>query len=126
MEGIFCSYYDEEAEQNIPIKPTLDEAVSLFRSFQWENYKEDSSSKLLIFQSHKFDEASLSISSFDEGAWCISAATSKRRRFFGPFFKVNTFGIFIDKTSVEVENILRLFYENSVSEFSALLKSSSE
>ncbi|WP_231758785.1 hypothetical protein [Microbulbifer elongatus] len=126
MNSVYCGYYDEEMDQSIPAKPTLEEAVTLFKRFRWGNTKVESSEKLLIFQSGEIDEASLSISKFDEGAWCVSAATSKRRRFWGPFFKVNTFGVFLDKNSEEVECILRLFYECSTSEFSEFLKSNTE
>jgi len=126
VNSVYCGYYDEEAEQSISARPTMEESVSLFKSFRWSNKKEESSEKLLIFQTGEIDEASLSISKFDEGAWCISAATSKRRRFLGPFFKVNTFGVFVDKNSAEVESILRLFYESSTSEFAEFLKNNTE
>ncbi|WP_043319359.1 hypothetical protein [Microbulbifer sp. HZ11] len=126
MNLVYCGYYDEEAEQNIPAKPTMEEAICLYKSFQWENKEEESSQKLLIFQTGEFNESSLSISKFDEGAWCISASTSRRRRFFGPFFKINTFRVFIDKNVAEVERILRLFYESSTSEFAEFLKSNVE
>ena len=126
MKGVFCGYYDEESDQSIPMEPTLDEAVLLFKTFRWENDREESAPKLLIFQNGDTDEASLSISKVDEDQWCISAAASTRRRFFGPFFKANRFKLFLNKTADEVEDLLRFFYQSSVIDVADLLKNDAE
>ncbi|CAM4269813.1 hypothetical protein [Pseudoalteromonas ostreae] len=124
MKGIYCGYYDEEMEQDVPLQPSLTEAVSFFKSFIWENKSEESSMKVIILQIPDMDDASLQISTLEENKWCISAHVSNRRRFLGPFFKRNTFKIFIDKNELETIEIITSFYQNTLEEFTALLKSS--
>ncbi|UJF21656.1 hypothetical protein [Shewanella sp. OMA3-2] len=123
MDGIFCGYYDEEIDQDVPMQPTLDEALLLFKKFHWENEKTQSAMKVLMLQIP--DDASMHVSCLEKNKWCITANVSNRRRFFGPFFKRDTFHIFIDKNAIETEELIRLFYRNTLSEFTDLLKSSS-
>ncbi|MBY6210603.1 hypothetical protein KUV95_03500 [Microbulbifer agarilyticus] len=126
MKRIFCAYYDEESEQDVPLQPTLNEAVSLFRRFNWENFKEESTLKSLVFQAQTSETSSLSISRVDESNWCVSASASNRRRFLGPFFKQHEFSLFLDKGADEVEELLRIFYQSTVFEFYTYLKSTGE
>lgn len=123
MDGIFCGYFDEEMEHDVPLQPNLAEAISLFKSFDWKNKKLESAMKVLIFQIPDADDASLQISSLENNKWCVSAKVSNRRRFFGPFFKRDIFRIFIDFNKLATENLIRQFYQSSLSEFTALLKS---
>ncbi|MFT4907912.1 MAG: hypothetical protein ACI978_001998 [Oleispira sp.] len=53
MEEIFCSYYDEEMEHDVPLQPNLTEAISFFKNFVWENNNKDSTMKMLIFKRHE-------------------------------------------------------------------------
>ena len=124
MENIFCGYYDEEAEQDVPLQPNISEAITFFKGFIWGNESSESAMKILFFQSLGDNEASLQISCLEKSLWCISTSVSIRRRFLGPFFKRNTFKIFIDKNEDETENIIRLFYDSSPHEFAAFLKNS--
>ncbi|MEL0603448.1 hypothetical protein [Pseudoalteromonas undina] len=124
MENIFCGYYDEEAEQDVPLQPNISEAITFFKGFIWGNESSESAMKILFFQSLGDNEASLQISCLEKKFWCISASASIRRRFLGPFFKRSTFKIFIDKNEDETENIIRLFYDSSPHEFAAFLKNS--
>lgn len=126
MEGIFCGYYDEEMEQDVPLQPTLDEAVLFFKKFHWENQQKASAMKILMFQIPDANEAFMHLSCLEKNKWCISANVSHPRRFLGPFFKRDTFHIFIDKNALETEELIRLFYQNTVSEFTILLKNSAE
>ncbi len=126
MEGIFCGYYDEEMEQDAPSQPNLTEAVAFFRNFVWENKEKESAMKVLTFQTPSADDSSLQISSIEQNKWCVSAKVTNRRRFFGPFFKRDTFEIFIDMSKTETEDLIRLFYRNSLSEFTALLENSNQ
>ena len=124
MENIFCGYYDEETEQDVPLQPNISEAITFFKSFIWENGNSESAMKILFFQALGDNEASLQISCLEKSLWCISTSVSIRRRFLGPFFKRNTFKIFIDKNEDETENIIRLFYDSSPHKFAAFLKNS--
>ncbi|MEG3756960.1 hypothetical protein V5096_03275 [Pseudoalteromonas carrageenovora] len=124
MENIFCGYYDEEAEQDVPLQPNISEAITFFKDFIWENKSSESAMKILFFQALGGNEASLQISCLEKKLWCISTSVSIRRRFLGPFFKRSTFKIFIDKNEDETENIIRLFYDSSPHEFAAFLKNS--
>ena len=124
MENIFCGYYDEETEQDVPLQPNISEAITFFKSFIWENENSESAMKILFFQALGDNEASLQISCLEKSLWCISTSVSIRRRFLGPFFKRNTFKIFIDKNEDETENIIRLFYDSSPHKFAAFLKNS--
>ena len=124
MENIFCGYYDEEAEQDVPLQPNISEAITFFKGFIWGNESSESAMKILFFQALGDNEASLQISCLEKKLWCISASASIRRRFLGPFFKRSTFKIFIDKNEDETENIIRLFYDSSPHEFAAFLKNS--
>ncbi|WP_028869566.1 hypothetical protein [Psychromonas arctica] len=126
MEGIFCGYYDQEMEQDVPLQPTLDEALTFFRHFHWQNQQQTSSMKILIFQIPESDEASLHISSLETGKWMISAKVSQRRRFLGPFFKRDTFSLFDDKNAIETEALIKDFYQCSLNEFSQRLKSNNQ
>jgi hypothetical protein len=126
MDQVFCGYYDEEMEQDVPLQPNLDEAITFFKNFIWDNKNVESAMKILFFQTPEDDEASLQISSLEKNQWCVSANVSKRRRFLGPFFKRDTFKIFIDKNKLETENIIRLFYQNSSNEFTTYLQCSEE
>jgi hypothetical protein len=126
MEGIFCGYYDEEMEQDVLSQPNLTEAVSFFRNFVWENKKKESAMKVLIFQIPSADGSSLQISKLDKNNWCVSAKVTNRRRFFGPYFKRDTFEIFIDKSEAETENLICLFYQNTLSEFTELLENNQQ
>ena len=124
MENIFCGYYDEETEQDVPLQPNISEATTFFKSFIWENENSESAMKILFFQALGDNEASLQISWLEKSLWCISTSVSIRRRFLGSFFKRNTFKIFIDKNEDETENIIRLFYDSSPHKFAAFLKNS--
>ena len=124
MENIFCGYYDEETEQDVPLQPNISEATTFFKSFIWENENSESAMKILFFQALGDNEASLQISCLEKSLWCISTSVSIRRRFLGPFVKRNTFKIFIDKNEDETENIIRLFYDSSPHKFAAYLKNS--
>ena len=124
MENIFCGYYDEETEQDVPLQPNISEAITFFKSFTWENENSESAMKILFFQALGDNEASLQISCLEKSLWCISTSVSIRRRFLGPFFKRNTFKIFIDKNEDETESIIRLFYDSSPHKFAAFLKNS--
>jgi hypothetical protein len=48
-KSVFCGYLDEEMDQDVPLTPTLAEAISFFRNFIWENEKSESSMKILSF-----------------------------------------------------------------------------
>lgn len=122
MDGIFCGYYDEEMEQDVPLQPNLTEAISFFKNFIWENKNNESTMKVLLLQVPEADDTSLQISSLEKNKWCVSAKVSNRRRFLGPFFKRETFKIFIDKNELETEKLIRLFYKSTLSEFTELLK----
>lgn len=124
MENVFCGYYDEETEQDVPLQPNISEAITFFNNFIWENENSESAMKILFFQALGDNEASLQISCLEKSLWCISTSVSIRRRFLGPFFKRNTFKIFIDKNENETENIIRLFYDSSPHKFAAFLKNS--
>lgn len=122
MEEIFCSYYDEEMEHDVPLQPNLTEAISFFKNFVWENNNKDSTMKMLIFQTSGGYDASLFISSLNKNKWEVGATVSTRRRFLGPFFKRVTFESFIDKTEVEAIELISSFYQKTSTEFIALLK----
>ena len=122
MNGIFCGYYDQEMEQDVPLQPTLNEALHFFRNFQWENKQPTSMMKMLMLQIPELDDTSLQISSLEKDKWIISAKVSQRRRFLGPFFKQDVFSLFMDKNALETENLIRDFYQHSLSEFIQLLK----
>ncbi|MEL0647060.1 hypothetical protein V6248_06465 [Pseudoalteromonas agarivorans] len=124
MENIFCGYYDEEMEQDVPLQPNISEAITFFKDFIWENKNSESAMKILFLQALGDNEASLQISCLEKKLWCISTSVSIRRRFLGPFLKRNTFKVFIDKNEGETENIIRKFYESSPDEFVEFLKSS--
>ena len=126
MEEIFCSYYDEEIEQDVPLQPDLAEAISFFKNFIWENKNEESTMKMLILQATGSDEASLFISSINKGKWEIGATASTRRRFFGPFFKRVTSKSFIDKTETETIELISIFYQKTLADFIALLQKNSD
>ncbi len=126
MNQIFCGYYDEEMEQDVPLEPTLDEAVSFFENFIWENKNSASALKIIFFQTSKADDAALQISYLAKNAWSISASASKRRRFLGPFFKRNIFKIFLDKNKLETKNIIRALYQNTSNDFVQYLECSEE
>ncbi len=106
------------------MQPNLDEAILFFNSFHWENEKEESVMKVLMFQSPSANDSSIQISSLEKGKWDVSVKVSNRRRFLGPFLKRDTFKIFIDKNKRETEKLIRLFYQSTLSEFTAILKSS--
>ena len=80
--------------------------------------------KVIMFQSPSADDSSIQISSLEKGKWDVSAKVSNRRRFFGPFFKQDTFKVFIDKNKRETEKLIRSFYKSTLSELTAILKSS--
>ncbi|AZG73017.1 hypothetical protein [Shewanella livingstonensis] len=122
MEGIFCSYYDEEIDQDVPLQPDLAEAISFFKGFIWENQNEESTMKMLILQATGSDEASLFISSLNKGKWEIGATASTRRRFLGPFFKRVTSESFIDNTERETLEFISFFYQKTLADFIALLE----
>jgi hypothetical protein len=105
-KSVFCGYLDEEMDQDVPLTPTLAEAISFFRNFIWENEKSESSMKILSFTI--LDEAYLQISTLTENLWCVTASVSTRRRFLGPFFKRESFRIFLDINASETENIISL------------------
>ena len=119
-KSVFCGYLDEEMDQDVPLTPTLAEAISFFRNFIWENEKSESSMKILSFTI--LDEAYLQISTLTENLWCVTASVSTRRRFLGPFFKRESFRIFLDINASETENIIRLLYQDSLNELNELLK----
>ncbi|MFT4764539.1 MAG: hypothetical protein ACI9OH_001634 [Oleispira sp.] len=119
-KSVFCGYLDEEMDQDVPLTPTLAEAISFFRNFIWENEKSESSMKILSFTI--LDEAYLQISTLTENLWCVTASVSTRRRFLGPFFKRESFRIFLDINASETENIIRLLYQDSLDELNELLK----
>ncbi len=120
IHSVFCGYLDEEIEQDVPLNPTLAEAISFFHSFIWENEKSESSMKMLNFIIP--DKAYLNISSLIEDSWCVTASVSTRRRFLGPFFKRESFRIFLDINATETENLMRLFYQDDLNELDELLK----
>jgi hypothetical protein len=120
IKSVFCGYLDEDIDQDVPLTPTLAEAISFFRNFIWENEKSESSMKILSFTI--LNESYLQISTLIENLWCITASVSTRRRFFGPFFKRESFRIFIDINASETENIIRLLYQDSLDELDELLK----
>lgn len=119
-KSVFCGYLDEEMDQDVPLTPTLAEAISFFRNFIWENEKSESSMKILSFTI--LDEAYLQISTLTENLWCVTASVSTRRRFLGPFFKRESFRIFLDINASETENIMHLLYQDSLDELNKLLK----
>jgi hypothetical protein len=119
-KSVFCGYLDEEMDQDVPLTPTLTEAISFFRNFIWENEKPESSMKILSFTI--LDEAYLQISTLTENLWCVTASVSTRRRFLGPFFKRESFRIFLDINASETENIIRLLYQDCLNELNELLK----
>lgn len=119
-KNVFCGYLDEEMDQDVPLTPTLAEAISFFRNFIWENEKLESSMKILSFTI--LDEAYLQISTLTENLWCVTASVSTRRRFLGPFFKRESFRIFLDINASETEKIIRLLYQDSLDELNELLK----
>ncbi|MFT4908404.1 MAG: hypothetical protein ACI978_002495 [Oleispira sp.] len=119
-KSVFCGYLDEEMDQDVPLTPTLAEAISFFRNFIWENEKSESSMKILSFTI--LDEAYLQISTLTENLWCVTASVSTRRRFLGPFFKRESFRIFLDINASETENIIRLLYQDNLNELNELLK----
>jgi len=121
MENVFCSYYDEEIDQDVPLQPNLAEAISFFKGFIWENKNESSTMKMLILQVSGADDASLFISSTIKGKCEIGATASTRRRFFGPFFKRVTSESFIDKTEAEIIEFISFFYQKTLAEFITLL-----
>jgi hypothetical protein len=119
-KSVFCGYLDEEMDQDVPLTPTLAEAISFFRNFIWENEKSESSMKILSFTI--LDEAYLQISTLTENLWCVTASVSNRRRFLGPFFKRESFRIFLDINASETEDIIRLLYQDSLDELDEMLK----
>jgi hypothetical protein len=119
-KSVFCGYLDEEMDQDVPLTPTLAEAISFFRNFIWENEKSESSMKILSFTI--LDEAYLQISTLTENLWCVTASVSTRRRFLGPFFKRESFRIFLDINASETEDIIRLLYQDSLDELDEMLK----
>lgn len=126
MKEIFCSYYDEEIEQDVPVQPDLAEAILFFKDFIWENQNEESTMKMLILQATGSEEASLFISSINKGKWQIGATASTRRRFLGPFFKRVTYESFIDKTETETIEFISIFYQKTLADFIALLQKNSD
>ena len=120
IKSVFCGYLDEEMEQDVPLTPTLEEAISFFQNFIWENKNEESSMKMLNFAIS--NNAYLNISSFIENSWCVTASISTRRRFLGPFFKRQSFRIFLDINASEIEDIIRLFYQDSLDELDKILQ----
>jgi hypothetical protein len=120
MDGIYCGYYDEELDQDVPVQPTLDEALLLFNKFHWKNESKESAMKALMFQIP--DEAFMIITNLEKNMWHVSASVSNRRRFLGPYFKKKTFRIFLDTNAIDTEELLRLFYKSTLSEFTDLLK----
>jgi len=126
MQGIFCGYYDEEIEQDVPLQPSLNEAILFFRNFKWENEREESTMKILMFQVPDKGDASLHLSSLEKDKWCISARVFNRRKFLGPFFKRDTFNLFIDKNAIDTEELIRLFYQKTLPELTALLEAKAD
>jgi len=126
MQGIFCGYYDEEIEQDVPLQPSLNEAILFFRNFKWENEREESTMKILMFQAPGKGDASLHLSSLEKDKWCISARVFNRRKFLGAFFKRDAFNLFIDKNAIETEELIRLFYQKSLPELTALIEANED
>jgi len=126
MQGVFCGYYDEEMEQDVPLQPSLNEAILFFRNFKWENERAESTMKILMFQAPDKGDASLHLSSLEKDKWCVSAQVFNRRKFLGAFLKRDTFNLFIDQNTIETEELIRLFYQNSLSEFTAFLEASAD
>lgn len=122
MEDVFCSYYDEEMEQDVPMQPNLAEVILFFRGFVWQNKNKDSTMKMLILQTAGGDDASLFISSLEKNKWEVGAMASTKRRFLGPFFKRVTSESFVDKTEAEIIELITFFYQKTLSEFITLLK----
>lgn len=123
MDRIFCTYHDEETEQDLGCQePDLDEAIAAFRSFCWENVKPASSMKLLIFQTYGKEEASIWISApLETRRWDVMASANVRRRFLGPFFKRKTRRLFADSGAAEVENLINILFTYSLAEYVAFL-----
>jgi len=126
MQGVFCGYYDEEMEQDVPLQPSLNEAILFFRNFKWENERAESTMKILMFQAPDKGDASLHLSSLEKDKWCISARVFNRRKFLGPFFKRDTFNLFIDKNAIDTEELIRLFYQKTLPELTALLEAKAD
>jgi len=126
MQGVFCGYYDEEMEQDVPLQPSLNEAILFFRNFKWENERAESTMKILMFQAPNKGDASLHLSSLEKDKWCVSARVFNRRKFLGPFFKRDAFNLFIDKNAIETEELIRLFYQKSLPELTALIEANED
>ncbi|MBL4797931.1 MAG: hypothetical protein JKY50_11000 [Oleispira sp.] len=123
MDDIYCLFFDEEIDQDLPSQPeNSEEAISIFRKFQWQNKHAESTMKLLIFKSSDGSDPSVFISCLTKDKWCVDTSILKRRQYLGPFFRKTIFRTFIDLGKSEVEELLRSFYGSSPGEFIALLE----
>ncbi|RKF20272.1 hypothetical protein DBZ36_07470 [Alginatibacterium sediminis] len=114
MDDIYCAYFDEEIDQDVPSQPTLDEALNLLHSFNWSKANSESAMKALMFQFGSTDNVLLSISKPQTELWICSMTVVKRRAFCGPFFRRKHYSVLIDITSAEVEEIVRLIYTTNL------------
>ncbi|GAB1621135.1 hypothetical protein AAOGI_11850 [Agarivorans albus] len=121
MNTVYCMYYDEELDQDVPLQPTLKEAIAFFKSFKWENMNEDSAMKILSLRIIGGEESSLIISQLEKDSWEVSAHSKRRRAYCGPFFKRESQELFFDISKQEVERLITALYQLSIPEFSALL-----
>jgi|TARA_B100000446_G_scaffold77867_1_gene73876 hypothetical protein len=39
MENVFCGYYDEETEQDVPLQPNISEAITFFKKFIFSSFR---------------------------------------------------------------------------------------
>jgi len=123
MDDVYCLFFDEEIDQDMPLQPeSAEEVVSVFRNFQWQSKSAESAMKLLVFKSSDASDPSLFISCLEKNKWCVDTSILKRRPYLGPFFKKTIFRTFIDLSKSDTEELLRIFYASSVGEFTALLE----
>jgi hypothetical protein len=123
MNDVFCMFYDDELEQDVPLEPAnIAQAVAVFTKFLWKNEQAESVMKMLIYKTTDACDPTLFISCLEEGMWCLDISLYQRRRFLGPFFRKNIHRSFMDLNKVESEKLIHAFCTLPASQLTILLE----
>lgn len=123
MNVIYCAYLDQEGEQDVAPQPDLSEAITIFRTFNWQNEQPDSAVKLLIFRGVNDETPFCTLFTFFDHRWSAHISIRQRRRFLGPLFKRSRFCALDELDAAEVESFLTLLFTTESEDFMQKLKS---